>query len=67
MSCVRRDTLHIVMDWAEGGTLAAVLSTERANGRKLSERWACTAAQQICAALEYIHFKALVQRSTKYT
>eukprot|EP00438_Fugacium_kawagutii_P031418 Skav205768 [mRNA] locus=scaffold1714:475377:480883:- [translate_table: standard] len=68
----RRETLHIVMDWAEGGTLASVLSTERVNGRSvgdgdptaasamrtLTEAWACTAAQQMCAALEYIHFKA---------
>ena len=27
--------------------------------RTLSEAWACTAAQQMCAALEYIHFKAV--------
>ena len=26
--------------------------------RMVSEAWACTAAQQMCAALEYIHFKA---------
>lgn len=25
--------------------------------RKVTEAWACTAAQQMCAALEYIHFK----------
>lgn len=61
----RRDTLHIVMDWAEGGTLAAVLSTQRTQGRMVSEAWACTAAQQMCAALEYIHFKGVVHCDLK--
>jgi len=61
----RHDTLHVVMDWAEGGTLASVLSTQRANDRKVTEAWACTAAQQMCAALEYIHFKGVVHCDLK--
>jgi len=61
----RRDTLHIVMDWAEGGTLANILLSARAEGRRVAEPWACTAAQQICSALEYIHQKGVVHCDLK--
>ncbi|CAJ1404776.1 unnamed protein product [Effrenium voratum] len=62
---MKRETLHIVMDWAEGGTLAAVLSAQRVEGRTVTEAWACSAAQQMCAALAYIHQKGVVHCDLK--
>mmetsp|Transcript_87287 Transcript_87287/g.154674 ORF Transcript_87287/g.154674 Transcript_87287/m.154674 type:complete len:1085 (-) Transcript_87287:90-3344(-) len=61
----RQDTLHVVMDWAEGGTLAALLEAELAVKRTLTEPWACTAVHQMCAALEYMHHKGVIHCDLK--
>eukprot|EP00931_Biecheleriopsis_adriatica_P053714 TRINITY_DN31513_c0_g2_i1.p1 TRINITY_DN31513_c0_g2~~TRINITY_DN31513_c0_g2_i1.p1 ORF type:complete len:1129 (+),score=275.99 TRINITY_DN31513_c0_g2_i1:39-3425(+) len=61
----RQETLHIAMDWAEGGTLASLLAREQEQGRNLAEKWVCTASHQMCAALEYMHHKGVIHCDLK--
>eukprot|EP00928_Gymnodinium_smaydae_P057448 TRINITY_DN4068_c0_g1_i1.p1 TRINITY_DN4068_c0_g1~~TRINITY_DN4068_c0_g1_i1.p1 ORF type:complete len:711 (-),score=144.80 TRINITY_DN4068_c0_g1_i1:66-2198(-) len=58
-------SLHIVMDYADGGDLAEVIRRMSEKERRLSEPWVRTAISQTCAALEYIHSKGVIHCDLK--
>jgi len=57
--------LHIVMDYAEGGDLAAVIADTKSQGVMLSESWVCTAAVQVGSALEFMHARGVIHCDLK--
>mmetsp|Transcript_123458 Transcript_123458/g.193670 ORF Transcript_123458/g.193670 Transcript_123458/m.193670 type:complete len:1178 (-) Transcript_123458:126-3659(-) len=59
------DTLHIVMDYAEGGDLSAAIFRAQKLNRRLSEIWCREVTNQICSALEYMHSKGIIHCDLK--
>uniref|UniRef100_A0A7S4V7Z9 non-specific serine/threonine protein kinase n=1 Tax=Alexandrium monilatum TaxID=311494 RepID=A0A7S4V7Z9_9DINO len=58
-------SLHIVMDYAEGGDLGSLLRDLKVEGKLVPEWWARAVTQQICGALEYMHAKGVVHCDLK--
>ncbi|GAB0091038.1 serine/threonine-protein kinase Nek8 [Sergentomyia squamirostris] len=63
-SFLRGDLLLIEMEYAEGGTLAQVI-TSRAPTDRLPERQILTIVEQITSAVAYLHAQAILHRDLK--
>lgn len=58
-------TLHIVLEYADGGDLASSVSKHREENRQYEESEIIYVGGQILKALQYIHAKAIVHRDMK--
>jgi calcium-dependent protein kinase len=59
------ETLLIVMDYAEGGDLASVITKVQLHNEQLEESWVCACISQIASALEYMHSKGVIHCDMK--
>eukprot|EP00930_Biecheleria_cincta_P016490 TRINITY_DN13392_c0_g2_i1.p1 TRINITY_DN13392_c0_g2~~TRINITY_DN13392_c0_g2_i1.p1 ORF type:complete len:1716 (+),score=301.90 TRINITY_DN13392_c0_g2_i1:35-5182(+) len=59
------DTLHIVMDYAEGGDLASVLREVGDAEAQLPDRWVKETVSQVASALDYMHSRGVIHCDLK--
>lgn len=64
-SFVRRNVLHIEMEYADGGTLAQIIATRSENNDWMPERLIVTIVEQIASAINYMHSEHILHRDLK--
>jgi len=59
------ESLHIVMDYAEGGDLASVIRETLDSNQMLPHLWVQEAALQVASALDYMHSRGVIHCDLK--
>lgn len=64
-SFLEKDTLNIVMEYADGGDLSQLIKSRKASGKGFSETEIWGIASQLSSALCYLHSKCVIHRDIK--
>lgn len=62
-SFIRGNVLLIEMEYANGGTLAQILSQKESQDDYMPERYILTVFEQITSAINYMHLENIMHRS----